>query len=313
MIQKRFNSARNNDNAYFTDNRQYLTSRNRTIYQNSYNFIRQGDSTLQPGVGISKSNVYSPQGLSHCEQVFISASGNNNTFQYIWLDGVTYTVTIPNGSYDINSFNQAFNAIMIQNTHYYINNINLTKQFLLVFSYNTLYGRVELQALTTASYPLSQFSTPTSKTWLIVQQVPQFIFLSNSLPSLLGVSAMTYPSSNAMTTTQILVAPNQGSLVPPYVSLIYKPSNPQFATQGGVSSSTLTARKIYDSITNNGFAYRNSLGSAVANAMAYKVMIPGYNVYTLKDQIGYPNKLVPKINKNGTLSQCTPKRFSNLY
>jgi hypothetical protein len=109
------------------------------------------------------------------------------------------------------------------------------------------------------------------------------------------------------------VAPNQGSLVPPYVSLIYKPSNPQFATQGGVSSSTLTARKIYDSITNNGFAYRNSLGSAVANAMAYKVMIPGYNVYTLKDQIGYPNKLVPKINKNGTLSQCTPKRFSNLY
>ena len=312
MIIPKFNPNRNNDNRYFTDNRQYLVSRNRTVYQNSYNYIRQGDPTLEPGVGLSKSNVYSPQGLSHCEKAYISVSGNNNVFQYIWLDGSVYTVTIPNGSYDINSFNQAFNTIMINNTHYYINNLNLTQNFLLIFSYNTIYGRVEIQTLNTASYPSPQFSK--GGTWSVTQQVPQFIFLSNSLPTILGISPMTYPNNNTYTTTQILVAPNLGVLVPQYVQLYYKPSNPQFATQGGVSSSTLTARKVYDSITNNGFAYRQAYGSAVADAMAYRVIIPGYNVYTLKDQIGYPNKLIPKINAiDGTLSKCTPKRFSNLY
>jgi hypothetical protein len=312
MIPKKFNANRNNDRSYFTDNRQYLVSRNRTISQNDYSFIRQGDSTLKPGVGLSKTNLYSPQGLSHCERVYISIAGNNNTFQYIWLDGQTYTATIPNGSYDINSFNQAFNNIMINNTHYYINNLNSSKSFLLVFSYNTLYGRVELQTLSTSSYPLTQYSTPPLKTWSIIQQVPQFVFTTNSLPSLLGISAITYPLNASFTTTQIFVAPNQGSLVPPYVALYYKPSNPQFAKQGGVSSSTFTSRKIYDTITRNSFAFQNSLGSAVASSMAYRVSVPGYNVYSLKDVLGYPNKLIPKINKDGTLSKCTPKKFANL-
>jgi hypothetical protein len=313
MILPKFNPNRNNDNRYFTDSNQYLVSRNRTIYQNSYNYIRKGDPTLQPGTGYSKSNVYSPQGLSHCERVYISPASNNNVFQYIWLDGQTYTATIPTGSYDINSFNQAFNTIMINNTHYYINNLNLAKQFLLVFSYNTLYGKVEIQALSaSASYPASQYSK--GGVWSVLYQVPQFIFLNNALPSLLGISPQTYPVNNTFTNTQILVAPNEGSLVPAYVQLYYKPSNPQFATQGGVSSSTYTARKIYDTITSNGFAYQNTLGISIASAISYRVSIPGYNVYSLKDQLGYPNKLIPKINGiNGTLSCCTPTRFSNLY
>jgi hypothetical protein len=96
------------------------------------------------------------------------------------------------------------------------------------------------------------------------------------------------------------------------VALYYKPSNPQFAKQGGVSSSTFTSRKIYDTITRNSFAFQNSLGSAVASSMAYRVSVPGYNVYSLKDVLGYPNKLIPKINKDGTLSKCTPKKFANL-
>jgi hypothetical protein len=308
MIPRKFNSQRNNDSTYFTNNKQYLVSRNRTIEQNNYNFIRQGDPTLQPGVGPSKTNVYSPQGLSHCERVILSTSGNNNVFKYIWLDGVEYTVTIPDDSYDIQSLNQAFQTIMIQNTHYYVNPTSLAKVFLLVFSYNTLYGRVELQALATSSYSLFE----TGGSWTIVQQVPQFVFSPNALPVLLGISAISFPVNDSFTTTQILVAPRSGALVPPYVQLYYKPSNPQFASQGGVSSSTFTARKVYDAITNSGFAYREAYGASVANAMAYRVMIPGYNVYTFKDQIGYPNKLIPKINTDGSLSKCTPQRFSFL-
>lgn len=311
MIPSKFNANRNNDNRYFVDNKQYLTSRNRTIYQNSYNFIRQGDSTLNPGTASSKTNVYSPQGLSHCELTTISVSQHNNTFQYIWIDGATYTVIVPDGSYDIRSFNEAFKLIMIQNTHYYVSNSNLSKNFLLNFSYNTLYGRVEIQALSLSSYPLSQYTAGGG--WSIVQNVPQFVFSSNALSTDLGVSPQTFPINNTFSSTQTLIAPNAGSLVPPYVKLTYKPSNPQFSNQGAVSSSNYISRKVYDSITNNGYAYRNTLGSAVANAMAYRVVIPGYNVYTQKDVLGYPNKNIPKIDGNGDFSKCTPKRFSNLY
>lgn len=311
MMPKKYTANRNNDTQYFTDNRQYLVSRNRTIQQNSFNFIRQGDPTLKPGVNLSKSNVYSPQGLSHCQKAVISAKLNNNKFQYIWLDGNTFTAVLPDGSYDIYSFNEAFKQIMINNTHYYVNNANSTKQFLLTFSYNTIYGRVEIQALAVSSYPLSQFAK--GGIWSITQQVPQFVFLQNALPNSLGVSAITFPQSNTFSTTQIFVAPNQGSLVPNYVELFYKPSNPQFANQGAVSASTLTNRRVYNTITNNGYFYRQSYGSSVANAMAYRVAIPGYNTFTIKDKIGYPNKLIPKVNENGSLSKCIPQRFSSLY
>jgi hypothetical protein len=311
MITRKFDPNRNNDSTYFTNNKQYLVSRNRSIQQNSYNFIRQGDSSVEPGTALSKTNIYSPQGLSHCKQVNISAVANNNTFTYVWLDGNTFTVVIPNGSYDINSFNQAFNLAMINNTHYYVDKTNLSKSFLLVFTYNTLYGRVQLQTIANTAFPLSNYDK--GGVWSITQAVPQFVFLSNSLPSLLGITAITFPLNSGFTTTQVLVAPSVGQLVPPYVQLFYKPSNPQFACQGGVSSSTLLARKKYDAITNNGFSNRQAYGSAVANALAYSVMIPGYNAYTLKDRIGYPNKLIPKINPiTGGLSKCTPKRFSNL-
>lgn len=87
----------------------------------------------------------------------------------------------------------------------------------------------------------------------------------------------------------------------------YKPNNPSFAQQGGVSSSSFTNRLKYDSLTNSAYLYKkSSLGSAVANAMAYGV---SEQSYTLKDKIGYPLTRTPVINKyNGSMvcDTCTP-------
>jgi len=321
MIKKKFIESKNNDNAYFTDNRQYLVSRNRTIEQNDYRYLRQGNPTVTPGTTASKSNIYSPAGLSHCRLTAITASLQNNVFQYVWVDGNTYVATIPDShSYDINSFNDAFQLIMINNGHYYLNNFNRSNNFLLVFSYNTLYGKIEIQSISATQFYNSNYSQPVGSTWTVVQPVPQIHVLSNGLTSALGINAGFYPTSATNTTSQTIIASSVGSLQPPYVALIYKPSNPQFGCQGGVDAGSLIARKKYDAITNNGFAYRMALGSGVADAMAYGVSIPGYNVYTLKDKIGYPLKLIPKFPKvalgsaqNDTLTKCVPKRFSNLY
>ena len=75
-----------------------------------------------------------------------------------------------------------------------------------------------------------------------------------------------------------------------YIEVQYKPNNPQYSTQGAVSSSSRIARLKYNSITNSSVAYNTAYGAAVANALAYGVPSPGY---TEKDKIGYPIKRTP--------------------
>ena len=83
-------------------------------------------------------------------------------------------------------------------------------------------------------------------------------------------------------------------LYPSYSITYYKPSNNRFATQGGVSSSDMTQRVKYETISRNGLAYSTALGSQVGNAMSYGV---SEHVYTQKDKIGYPITMTPVIDK----------------
>jgi hypothetical protein len=91
---------------------------------------------------------------------------------------------------------------------------------------------------------------------------------------------------------------NSCAYVPP---VYYKPNNNQFATQGAVSSSDRTVRKVYNTITSNTDIYNTAYGSSVENALAYGVPGPGY---TVKDVIGYPNTKTPKVMRDGTLRSC---------
>lgn len=95
---------------------------------------------------------------------------------------------------------------------------------------------------------------------------------------------------------------------PLYTPLYYKPNNPKFAQQGGVSSSSLVSRKKYDTITNNTEIYRSAYGLHVANAMAYGVPANGY---TVKDKIGYPMTNTPVFSKySDEVRTCTAKTFN---
>jgi len=89
----------------------------------------------------------------------------------------------------------------------------------------------------------------------------------------------------------------------------YKPSNSEFAQQGGVTSSSHITRIKYNSITRSSNIYRQALGLSVANALAYGVSESGY---TIKDIIGYPNKKTPVIDKyTGSVKSCGIKSFAH--
>lgn len=53
-------------NKYYSDNRQYLQSRNRTVYQNGIHILRQGDATSIPGTVASYDNVYASGTIAYC-------------------------------------------------------------------------------------------------------------------------------------------------------------------------------------------------------------------------------------------------------
>lgn len=300
---------------YYTDNKQLLHSRGKSFIQNQVIHIRQGYANLTPGSVGSQTNVYSANTISYCKLATISATLGNNLLTYIWLDGTSHTITIPDGNYDIGSYQNAVSTAMIMLGHYYYSLSSNARSVLVVFSYNTQSGRVELLIQGTFDFPSLHYAK--GGIWTATQSVPQIV-VSSANATLFGFGATTYPlNATSITNDQLYVATSVGLLLPNYVAVHYKPNNSQYATQGGVDSSSRIARLKYNAITNNGYAYRQSLGASVADALAYNVMIPGYNAYTLKDKIGYPMTKIPSFpkyptQKNTVMQQCIPTRFSNM-
>jgi hypothetical protein len=317
MIPRRFNTNRNND-TYSTSTQQYLTSRNKTIKQNEYVYIRKGSSGLIPGPGLAASNIYSPGGLSHCYQPQISVANNNNTFSYVWADGGTYTVTIPDGQYDIESLNQVFKTIQIQNGTYLVGP-NSSRVFLMNISYDTntqsavLYAGVTSQAdCTTNSY-----TKPVGVTWYLNRTIAGYFPATNPTPvaspytagasyfiisqytlfsNLIGFAPGTYFGGINESTFRPDITPN-------YVTLYYKPNNPGFGVQGAVESSTRMLQLKYNTVTNGAGGIRSAYGDATANALAYGV---SEHAYTAKTQVGDKQIKTPVINpRTGQLCQKT--------
>jgi hypothetical protein len=336
IIKKQFDLTKNNDRTYHTSTNQYLVSRNRTFQQNQYYYIRQGDSNVKPGDSLSVQNVYSSNGINHCKKYFISA---DTSFQYQWVDSNYYTVNIPSGNYNTEELNNIFKTTMTSNNHYFIKNLNNSYVYLLNISYNDYTNKIELQSLKTTYdvFNSTEYSLPLGNNWwnqlylypdsagdaasrTNITLWPGFKILDNIFKDAIGFSNGNYPSN---------IIPNEGdgnnfdpsNLIPqgysddllftssflpglqrPYVTIYYKPNNPQFAQQGAVTASSHTVREKYNAITNNSDKYRKAYGLSVANALAYGVPENGY---TWKDKIGYPNKKTPVISKyTGEMKKC---------
>ena len=307
MLPKKFNQIKNYDK-YYTSTNEFLVSRNRAIGMRDYTYFRNGASGVQPGTGNSKSNIYTHNGYSHCALANISSSVGNNTFQYVWVNGSTYTVTIPNGAYSVDDLNNVFRQAMVSNTHYFINDTNSSKNFLLSIDYNTYDNTIIINATPASkSFPYNTlaggtYSVPIGATWYAGmddtnQSNTFFIVGTAGFSTLLGISIGTYGGRTAST-----AAP---TIAPRYDTLYYKPSNIIFGTQGAVDSSTYSHRKKYNAVNKGGYLAKTAYGAATANAMAYGV---SEQPTTLKDIVGFKNTKTPVINPI-TGEKCCKEKF----
>lgn len=304
MIKRQFDISKNND-TYYTDAKQYLVSRNRTFQQNQYNYIRQGNSNATPGTTLASANVYSPNGLSHCPGYTIDGPVS---FQYKWIDGTTHDVTMPAGNYRVEDVNSILQKVMAANNHYIISRSSQISIFLLSIAFNDIQNLVELQVYpaSTTIYPPSTHSLPFGVVWTLpsTSTLPQFIIQNNLFQQAVGLTAGSYPATQTGSGShgQTFLSTSTPLLNPSYVQIYYKPSNPNFASQGGVSSAEVTLRAKYNAIQGSAGSIRDTYGNAVANALAY-----GSNVstYTKKDKIGFPLPSYPKFTATGEQRNCT--------
>lgn len=311
-IKKKFDPANNAAN-YYTDNKQYLASRVKTFNQNQYNYIKQGDATLKPGHSLSVSNLYVGNGFNTCKKYYINV---DTSFSYLWpavdMSGnyVDTTVDLSAGYYDVEDINAVLHSKLLKKGHYYIKNTLKTKVFLLNIVYNNSYNKIEVQTLKTGPSDAAIYSIPDlsgqESAWMWTYPpsdvVPQITIHDNAFRHAIGFANGIYPTQQSSSVDVISLSSFEPAVTPRYQPLYYKPNNPQFAQQGAVSASALTARVRYNSITNATTAYRDAYGTEVANALAYGV--PGSG-YTVKDKIGYPNTCYPVFPKEGGVRSST--------
>ena len=287
MIKKKYNPA-NNFSSYYTDSKQYLVSRNKTFLQNQYNYIRVGDPLLKPSAGLAAANIYSPNGLPVCPKFHIAT---DCTFNYQWVDGVYYPVTIPAGYYDASDFNGKLQYAMSQNYHFVVNQVG-SKVFLLEIVYDDIKDIIEFHCLCydNVNFPSNVFSADIHASQIWTQRIygtaisppnqgigtsvtPGFQFSNSQLLKALGITTTVYPinippnpisvgvgqagsNTQIYTSTQVYTSNANPGLKSVYRKIYYKPNNSQFGQQGAVSSGTLISRIKYDTI--NTAAYNTS-------------------------------------------------------
>ena len=307
MIKRQFDISKNND-TYYTNTNQYLISRNIAFEKNRYNYIRQGNSNAKPGDSLSSANVYSSNGISHSKMY---TTDIQIRFEYKWLDNTINNVIIPAGSYRVEDVNSILQKTMSANAHYIISNNSNISNYLLAIAYNDIQNVIELQVYPAdkSIYSENQYSLPGDVTsWSIpeVPKVPSFIILNDGLfQKAIGFEAGTYPSVSS-TTAQTIISTSNPLLNPAYVQIYYKPSNPQFANQGGVSAAEVTLRNKYNTIQTSAASMNAKYGNATGDALAYGVSENIYsNAYTLKDKKGYPIKTYPKFTSTGEMRKCS--------
>jgi hypothetical protein len=130
----------------------------------------------------------------------ITVAKNNNSFSYIWTNGTTYNVSLPDGTYQFADVNGYFQLIMHQNGHYLVDQ-NGNNVYYLSLDANSIAYRVTLTATPIPASLPSGWSNPASVN-LAINNTPQLVVPNTGFATLIGFIAGTYPASPITTIYQ---------------------------------------------------------------------------------------------------------------
>ena len=152
----------------------------------------------------------------------ITSDYGNNSFSYVWFDGIEYTITIPDGYYEISDLNAYFQSIMIANTHYMTNSAGQFIYFL-EFLVNTSRYAVQINSypLDTTIQSTNNYILPTGATWSVpaTSTLSQFNINTTGFGEVLGYEIGSYPDTQVGSST-ISFLSSKAPQVTPYSSML---------------------------------------------------------------------------------------------
>jgi hypothetical protein len=132
----------------------------------------------------------------------ITTTYNNMSFQYIWIDGLTYTVTMPDGFYEISDINNFLHQTMLNNGHYLVEVSTGNFVWFLTLAVNTSTYKIDVvtyrmnQTLfPPASYTVGTGTAPAWTNPVAPGTYPRIIVQANAFTDVIGFVAGTYPAA----------------------------------------------------------------------------------------------------------------------
>jgi len=200
----------------------------KTIILNTANIVENSNNTKLvynfPSGGYTfKNDMIALQSVYQYFSIFnITSDYGNNSFSYVWFDGVEYTITIPDGYYEISDLNSYFQSIMIANTHYMTNSAGQFIYFL-EFLVNTSRYAVQINSypLDTTIQSTNGYILPTGATWSVpaTSTLSQFNVNTSGFGEVLGYEIGSYPTTQVGSTTSSFLS-SKAPQITPYSSIL---------------------------------------------------------------------------------------------
>jgi hypothetical protein len=175
----------------------------KTLILNSSNITNTDNSrfTYQFPLGgyTFKDDLIAVNSISQYFSTFnITSTYNNNSFSYIWIDGTTNAVSIPNGFYSIAQINALLQSVMFANKHYLTTSGGSIVYFLeLIINQSRYAVSLNSYLISTTIATANTWSLPAGATWVLPTNsiVPYLVIPStNNFGKLIGFASGQFPT-----------------------------------------------------------------------------------------------------------------------
>lgn len=176
----------------------------KTLILNSSNVVNDGTNTRFvynfPNGGYTfKDDYIAVQEISQYFSAFnITTIYNNKSFSYIWVDGTTNVVNIPDSFLQVKDINAYMQSVMVANNHYLINGSGQYVYLLEMVINQARYAvQVNNYLISTAIATANSWTLPSGATWVLPTNsiLPYLVIPStNNFGLLIGFEPGQYPS-----------------------------------------------------------------------------------------------------------------------
>ena len=176
----------------------------RTLILNQNNIVQgSGNSTFQydfPLGGINFADeLIAVQQVSFYNSVFnITAAYNNNRFSYIWIDGKSVSILMPDSYLELADINAFMLSTMIANGHYMLTSTNQNVFFLEILINASRYAdQINSFLIDTAIASANSWTLPPGANWVLPNTpiCPIFVVPPTKFQQVIGYTAGNYPNA----------------------------------------------------------------------------------------------------------------------